>query len=285
MLRSLPRMIPLIYHKSGRPEVARFPAVALPLYEMFDRRTGEPRFLNRAALCEAYGVCEDAFIVLTGTDRDAPLERWWAFGEETQRSIIRNFKQLDVALVTTPNFSLFSNRPRTDDMHSMKRIAISHQQFLAGGLSAALHVNGRTDRDFERWAEYIEARAEVTELAYEFATGTGQGSRRQHHARWLIQLASSIPRALTLVVRGGTDLLPDLANSFAQVIAIDSTAFMKTMMRKKAVLISDSGVGWQHYPTERSESLHGLLVSNVKLLSDHVSSLSAHPSKRDSASA
>jgi hypothetical protein len=54
-------------------------------------------------------------------------------------------------MATTPNYSLFVDRPRWDDLHAMKRIAIVHGEFLEAGMPGALHVNGRTDRDFERW--------------------------------------------------------------------------------------------------------------------------------------
>jgi hypothetical protein len=46
-------------------------------------------------------------------------------------------------------------------------------------------------------------------------------------------------------VRGGSDVLPMLAEAFAQVIMIDATAFMKTMMRKRAVRIGNADVAWE----------------------------------------
>lgn len=53
-------------------------------------------------------------------------------------------------MVTTPNYSLSIDQPRWDDLHSLKRIAIVHEEFLNEGLPAALHVNARTDKDWER---------------------------------------------------------------------------------------------------------------------------------------
>jgi hypothetical protein len=35
-----------------------------------------------------------------------------------------------------------------DDLHSIKRIALVHSEFLDEGLPAALHVNGRSEADF-----------------------------------------------------------------------------------------------------------------------------------------
>jgi hypothetical protein len=282
---ALPRMVPLIFHASRRSGVIHWPVVALPLYEMFDRRSGEPRFADRASLCKTYGVPLEATIVLTGTAHDAPLERWWGVGEEKRRKIIRHLVALGVALTTTPNFSVFSNRPRWDDLHSMKRIALTHREFLSEGLAAALHVNGRTDRDFERWAEYIQARPEVTDVAYEFTTGTGQGKRREHHARWLVDLARATNRPLRLVVRGGTDVLPVLADAFAHVTALDTSAFMKTMKRQKAITGDDARMIWESTPTDPGESLHDLLAANVSVMHDRLSALAAPPTKPDAAAA
>lgn len=281
----IPDMVPLIFHASRRSEVIRWPAVALPLYEMFDRRTDEPRFSDRASLCKAYGVAPEAKIILTGTDRDAPLERWWTLGEDKRRTIIRRLVSLGATLATTPNYSVFSNRPRWDDLHSMKRIAITHHEFLSEGLAAALHVNGRTDRDFERWAEYIQARPEVTDIAYEFTTGTGQGKRREHHARWLVELARATNRSLRLLVRGGTDILPMLADAFTHVTALDASAFMKTMMRQRAIPVGSAGTTWQSAPTAPDESLHELLAVNVSAMNDQLSILTAPPLNRGAAAA
>jgi hypothetical protein len=96
-----------------------------------------------------------------------------------RRDAIRALRSLGVTLVTTPNFSLFIDQPRWDDLHSQKRIMIVHEEFLSEGLPAALHVNARTERDWERWTEYIAARPELTHIAFEFATGAGLGAQNR----------------------------------------------------------------------------------------------------------
>ena len=83
----------------------------------------------------------------------------------------------------------------------MKRIAIVHQEFLSEGMPAALHVNARTDRDWERWREYVAARPEVAHIAFEFGTGAGWGERMGWHTAQLAQLARAVNRPLHLVVR------------------------------------------------------------------------------------
>ncbi len=105
----------------------------------------------------------------------------------------------------------------------MKRIAIVHWEFLDEGLPAALHVNGRTETDFRRWAAFVADRPEITLLAYEFATGTGRAGRRGQHAAWLVDLARQVGRPLAIVVRGGADVLPALAGPDPTVLSRAAT--------------------------------------------------------------
>lgn len=265
---ALPRTVPLVFHASGRVELVESAAVALPLYCLFDRWTGKMRFLDRGHLCSKFRIAPGTTILLTGVNRDPPLERWWGYGEGVRRKIIRSLKTLGIGIVTVPNYSLFLNRPRWDDLFAMKRIAIVHQEFLSQGLPAALHVNGRTDRDFERWGDYIASRPEIAHIAYEFTTGTGWGCRRYHHAKWLAGLASRVRRPLHLIIRGGTEVLPALVAAFEEVTVIDSSVFMKTMKRQRAVATGNVRVGWRSESTARGAPLDRLFAENLSVVSD-----------------
>ena len=152
-------------------------------------------------------------MLLTGTDRDPPLERWWRLGE-ARRPIIRAMKRAGVVLATTPNHSLFTDVPRWDDMNSMMRIALVHSEFLNEGRPAALHVNSWTEHDFGRWTEYAAARPEVTHLADQFTTGTGWAGRQEQHAEWLVGLARAVPRPLLPSSGAATVLLILLHETF-----------------------------------------------------------------------
>lgn len=258
----LPCTVPVIFHGKRRESAIVSGAAALPLHRMFDRRTGAPRFGDHAALCAAFGIARGTMILLTGTDRDPPLERWWGFGEIVRRTIIRALKASGVVLATTPNYSLFIDRPRWDDLHAMKRIAIVHEEFLSEGMPAALHVNGRTETDFQRWSAYVAARPEISHLAYEFTTGTGWVGRREQHAAWLLGLAGSIGRPIDLVVRGGIEVLPTLSTAFGRITVLDTSIFMKTMMRRRAYRKGRTAISWQRSPTAIGAPLDDLFASN-----------------------
>lgn len=263
----LPSVVPVIYHGSRRHN--RFdatPMVALSLYQLF-LRTGKPRFGSRQELCDYFRVSPDTAIMLTGTNTDQAIERWWGL-ESGRREAIRALRELDVVLATTPNFSLFTDQPRWDDLHAMKRIGIVWQEFVEGGVPAALHVNARTPTDWTRWTEFVCSRPEVTHLAYEFATGSGWGDRSVWHAERLAQLALTTRRPLHLVVRGGTEIMPLLRSAFSSITLLETSAFMKTMKRQRAFIVSGGTLTWDPAPTAADEQLDKLLAGNVHTVVD-----------------
>ncbi len=258
---ALPLVVPMLFHGNSRQLALSSDFVALPLAGMFSRRNGSARHLSRESLCTTYSINPASSIILSGTDTDAPLELWWGFGEVKRREIIRALLRIGVCFTTTPNYSLFIDAPRWNDMHSMKRIALVQQEFQSEGLPAALHVNGRTNADFRRWTEFLVARPEITHLAYEFTTGTGWAGRQVLHASWLCDLAADVGRPLTLILRGGIEVARKLASSFAHITVIDTTSFIKAMKRKRASL--NGRLDWLAAPTDAGAPLDDLLAENL----------------------
>lgn len=258
-----PVAVPVMFHASRISRTVPVNAICLSLYKMFDRRTGEPRFDTHEALCAAFKLSAGTRVLLTGTDKDPPLERWWGIGEQKRRGIIQTLVRSGVKLVTTPNYSLFTDVPRWDDMHAMKRIAWVHHEFLDEGMPAALHVNGRTETDFARWTDYIGCRAEIAALAYEFTTGTRFAGRMEQHAEWLCKLGADVGRPLHLVVRGGTEVLPELVAAFAGITVLDTNAFSWTTHRRRAVLSDNGRVVPVKFLTEPGAPLDALFAENI----------------------
>lgn len=274
---ALPEMVPVIFHRSRRKEDLAPAAAAVPLYRTFSGRNGAPLFADHDALCAAFRIAPGTPVILTGIDEDAPIERWWGLGEDKRQAVIRSLRKAGVVLATTPNYSLFTDAPRWDDLHAIKRIALVHAEFLAEGLPAALHVNGRTDTDFRRWGDYIAARPEVTHLAYEFATGTGWAGRLKQHAEWLAGLAKTAGRPLALIVRGGVEVLPALRDVFASVTVLNTSIFMKTMMRQRAEPAGCERVRWRSAPTAKGAPLDGLMADNLAAVAGRPDAAAAKP--------
>ena len=261
----LPPLVPVLYHGCKRKLPFQAPAVCLPLYSVIERTNGETRYASATELASGFGITTSVPVMLTGTASDPPLERWWALGSKRLERI-RALRDLGVLLVTTPNYSLFVDQPRWDDLHSLKRIAIVHEEFLREGLPAALHINARTDRDWNRWRDYIAARAEVTHVAFEFATGAGRAPRTAWHLEKLVGLAATVGRPLHLIMRGGSKLLPVLTRAFADITLLDTSVFMKTASRQRAFLSAPGVVSWRSSRTKKTETVDSLLTENWQVV-------------------
>ncbi len=267
----LPSMVPLIEHNSKREGRLNFPIVAIPLYALIDLGSASLRFEDRDALAERFGIDPQARLVVSGVARDNDIERYWELPNRPE--LLAHLQSIGIALITPPNFSVLTDVPRTDNLHAMKRIMLAWVEMAEAGLPAALHVNARTERDYQRWAELIAARSEIQSIAVEFATGAGRGSRIDWHVARLRQLAANVNRPLRLIVRGGARVMENLRQSFDAVTVIDTDAFHKTRCRKQAYFTESGKLNWRGHPTAPGELLDGLLQHNVVTLHSHHSFL------------
>lgn len=257
----VPEVVPLVYHGSSRMSAFPAPAVALSLYNLFDRRTGVPKYTSRDQLCDDFRVSRRASLLISGTHNDRPLERWWALGP-ARILILRQLAEFGISVITSPNFSLFSNTPRWDDLHSMKRIAITWQEMQSAGLPSALHLNARTTYDWRRWRDFVSERPEVNLVAFEFATGAKDPERMRWYADQLCALALEVGRPLTIVIRGGTAVVSQLRDSYEAVCTIDTTPFIKAMRRRRAKRRAGGGIEWESVAGNGAVSLDELLEHN-----------------------
>ncbi|MFC3101069.1 hypothetical protein [Altererythrobacter lauratis] len=266
-IEALPPMVPLIEHATARVGTLHSPIVALPLYALLDIEAGTLRYPDRAALSQKFGIDPHARLVISGVARDRKIERYWA--AKDRPAMLEQLAALNIALITPPNFSVLTDVPRTDNLHAMKRILITTAEMMQAGLPTALHVNARTERDYERWAEQIAERPEIQYLAFEFATGAGRGERLNWHVKQLNALAARVPQALGLIVRGGARALEPLRGFFAAVTVIDTDAFTKSRCRQEAQFRPDGTLVWRKHPTPRGAPIDALLQQNVAALHSH----------------
>ena len=266
---SLPKVVPLMFHRSGRVTRLSATAVAVPLYKLVDWRTGELNVRSKEELANRFLIGSHAHVVVSGVGRDSRVERWW--GHPHRPKLIEGLKRLDVALVTSPNFSLFTDVPRWDNLHAMKRIGEMWTELVGAGLPTALHVNARTDRDYERWAEFIVERLEVGWLAFEFGTGAVWPDRVGWHVDKLLALAHVAGRPLNLVIRGGARKREQLLGGFREVVFIESESFPRTIKRRKAYVDALGNLRWHSAFTERGAVLDDLLEWNVATVRSWIS--------------
>jgi hypothetical protein len=266
----MPVYVPVLYHRSNRPIPLDIAAAAVPFHKLYDKRDGRLRFKSPAELRQAFGISESARIILIGSGRDQPLENWWGLSG-TRKSVLAGIKDLDVDMVTSPNYSLFTDVPRHDNMRNMKRIIIAWNEILAAGIPAGLHLNARAVKDYGRYLAFIEARSEVTDVAFEFRTVWPQ--RRSFHAWHLARIGRSVARPLTLTMVGGLPLITSLAPAFNRVTYIDSHAFMTATHRQRVVEGNDGSLDKVTAHTPLGEPIHELVGENIRIMRAYVSRL------------
>ncbi|MEH7839767.1 DUF4417 domain-containing protein [Rhizobium laguerreae] len=255
-------VVPLIYHGTGRDRAATGPIFALRLRDVVRFSDASLRYPTHEELCAAFKIDHSASIILSGVDHDEDIEPWWTLGAQ-RTLLIRQLRDLQIQLVTSPNFSLVLDKPRTDDLHAMKRIAILWSEFEENRIACALHVNSRTYRDFERWAAFVSERPEIQVISYEFITGSGRKDRREFHIQGLCAIAQVADRPIDIVVRGDPDVVAQLRPHFRSVIYIDTTAYIKTIKRQRAVRANNNSLDWVSTTTTHPSQVDNMLEHNI----------------------
>ncbi len=258
---SLPLVAPVLFHGSSRTGRLHAEAIAVKLSDLVDYKSGRLRFSSKRDLGDYFKFEESAKLIIAGVDKDRMIEPYWEVVH--QSSIIDQLSLLKPALITVPNFSSFPHVPRYDNMHNMKRIAICWSELVAAGLPASLHVNARTERDWERWLEFIGDREEVRSITVEFGTGLARKDRGRWYVDKLLWLAYQVPRDLHIVLRGGVNYLAELSRAFESVTLLDTSSFMRTMKRKRLEWQPGNARVWRSLQMGETEPLDDLLQLNV----------------------
>ena len=94
---------------------------------------------------------------------------------------------------------------------------------------------------------FVRERPEVEIVAFEFRTGAGVPSRIDWHVDRLCRIADAAGRPLTLVVRGGAQVLHRLKRHFGQVILVETDAFARTLKRRRAEFTKAGRLRWPRY--------------------------------------
>lgn len=257
----LPDYIPCFTDCGSLHGPLHIPTVAVPLHSVIDRRTGLAKFNSREELLAKFKVYGDARLVLTGVGEDHYVEAFWPALLPKQTAV--SLKRLRPALITVPNFSLHADTVRHDNFVSMARIAACVEEFAVAGLPVAPHINARTPRDYERWAEYLVNSLGVSTIACEMGTMGRSAKCRAWHAAQLVGLARLAKRPLTLVVRGGTAHHADFGAAFNRVIFLDTTPHMKAKMRQIAAY-SHGAMTWTLSATAAHQPVDEILLHNIR---------------------
>lgn len=265
---SLPDWIPLIHGNLSGPRSLDEPTVALPLTYALIGAGKTVRGRTAAELRRAYGARPSQGWVLSGTEGDPSVERIWSLPDLSR--VARQLRHAGAVMATTPNFSLMVDTPRHDNFHAMKRIAWAWFRMTQGGLCTALHLNARTDHDFDRWTHFVRSRPEINAVAFEFLTGSATNASAQLYAERLRHFAKGIGRPISLIMRGRADLKAQLAEAFQQVVLLDASPYMRATKRRKAFVGASGTLSHAFTPTVVASQARALLLHNIHIHRTHV---------------
>jgi len=226
---SVPTYLPVVDSPASRQQPLSYSAVVLPITASI--RSGH--IASRHELCKHFLVQPDATVILNGVGQDRQIEPLWNW--ITSDAFVASIRALQPNAVWTPNFSMFADCPRTNDLHSMKRIAICADRIAAAGVAPVLHLNGRTPHDYCRWRQFLSD-SRIESVAFEFHSMSKE--RQSFHCSQLCQLARQHDQPLTLFVRGGRTFLPRLADAFGRIVVVDTLALQ---LARRRHYLADAG--------------------------------------------
>lgn len=249
-----PFFAPQIYHGSCRWKPLDVGCVTIGIADLLARTkpTDSPIEVRRK-----FRLADATKIIGIGVARDHLLERWWA-----EKDIVaERLATMDLEAVTTPNFSIFANSPRTQSLVSIARIHHFSETLTKAGVPTVPHLYAETDMDWQRWTSVLLEQRNVQTIAMEFQTGLNNEVDARRYIEKLAELRESIGRPLHLIAIGGTRFSSILKSIFARSFTLtDATSFVKTWNRRRV----DHGLPEEACAQEPGTDLTDLLQANIE---------------------
>lgn len=235
-LPKLPNVAPILEGRMSQRRPVEIDYAAIPLSRAVTGKGMAQRAKTAQELKLNHGVAPRKGWLLTGIEDDRYVERSWRLPKP--KETFKALAQAGVIFATSPNYSLYADVPRHDNLHAVKRIAWTWYQMNEAGLPTALHVNARTDHDFDVWAQFVAARPEVTSIAFEFLTGAKPREDATRYIDRLTRLRQLVGRNLLLVVRGAAEYAKELEETYEQVLWLDAGPYFKAVHRQEPSMTS-----------------------------------------------
>jgi hypothetical protein len=263
---ALPPYVPLIQHGSKRTTPLPAVIVALTTFDVTRRdKKINDMVRDQDALRDKFRLARNTSIVLSSIAPDNELEAYWR--ERKHRQLVEGIKAIRPAHVIAPNFSLFRDVPRFDNLANIKRSLVCAEEFSKAGLSVIPYVAGITEHDWQRWADFLKEHKRITMVCKEFQTGGKKKIVGDWHIGRLLELQERLGRRLHVVAIAGRRHRA-LQQQTWSVSVIDSMPFMRTMHRQR--LTSN---GWEETTTPAGVPLDDLLSHNITAYTNSVGKL------------
>lgn len=232
----LPLYVPILRHGKKRERLFDRPVLGVSIRDLLPRRRAEtyhPVVTSAGQLRDWYRVPQETRIIVSSVAPDQVIEDFWSFRNVTD--VVAELAELDLAAMTTPNYSFFTNVPRTHTLFCRKRIVVVAEELSAAGIPAILHVNAETAADWDFWFDVLSGFPGIRHVAKEFQTGNRKldfGLRALHE---LNRLQQRLGRRLHPIAIGGAQYAMHFARHFEAYTVMDSHPFMTATKRRELV--------------------------------------------------
>lgn len=266
----LPPYVPMVItHGLETSQTVSVSTAAITTFELIQGRGARYGVVDQGAteLRERLKLPSRCRILLVSVANDRVLAKYWS--RRHINDIPQRLAALGVFGITVPNFSFFSDAPRTHTLWNRARMLRCAGEFSSAGLSVVLHLNALTRQDWVFWGELLREHPAHRYVAKEFQTGLLNPSKARAALAELARLQDVIGRDLHPLIIGGQRLLPQLPRYFKRFTLIDSRPWMSTIKRQLYVEQNGRLVEKPH-PTESGELLDLLLAQNLDMYKSHV---------------
>jgi len=236
----------MIHHGYNRAYPLDWPLVALETYQVLRLVDGRYRAIasSPAELRAVFGLAPATRIILRGTAKDGPLERYWSYRRRDHAAA--QLAKLDITLAIGPNFSHFLDVPRTDNLFNRKRQLICLAELHEAGLCAVPHLSAAAPGDWAFWKRYLARNSQINKVAVEFQTGNKKRSEGLQVIEQLARLQAESCRGLHPIIIGGGQFVEAVSERFTSFTLLDSEPFMKAVHRQ----VFDRAVGRKPWTSE-----------------------------------
>jgi len=251
-----PFYVPQFHHGYRRKQSfaapAGFAAIAIADILKHARHAANP-----AELRDIFRLARRTHIIATGIARDDLLESWWH--DFPAAELLR---RVNVVAVTVPNFSIFDDAPRHQNMINIARLHHFEERLTREQLPVVPHIYAQNPEDWARWSKFLTGQHQIRMVAAEFQTGLQSPAEGRPYIQKLGELQRQIRRPLHLLAIGGAQYIPELSAVFPSLTVIDSQPFMKTMYRRALNVIPPLDGKWIRHETLEGEPLDRLFEDN-----------------------
>jgi hypothetical protein len=258
----LPLYVPHLNHQYSRDFSLEWPIVSITPYSLLRSKKGVYTAVAATPdeLRGYFHLAPTARIVLRGTEKDKPLERYWIHRRFDKAP--EQLAKLGIDLVIAPNFSHFVDVPKTHNLFNRKRQLICMEELQAAGLSVAPHLSDGDDGDWVFWRDYLADQPAITHVAKEFQTGNKPLEAGLAALRQIESIQQHLGHPLHPILIGGSRLTEHAAELFEQFTILDSRPFMGAIKRQ-SFRSKGRRPTWFSDPTLPKLGIDNLLFDNI----------------------